>query len=439
MNNSTKINGVFIRKLFITIVVLLIVFGAVAVLYSLYNSLQEQNGIYVEYEGVTYSSTNSSNGLTIPYCETITFTVGSTSDWGVYSVQDCIVQIVPNVNDSRDFDFVVGDSYKSSLYSAVSDLSTAFSVNGGSITVSATGDFSIFVSKYRMSDILEAVYGETITIDEDYVLSDYPYIALMVTSPDNSSSITIPLLLDFDFHSGHNSSYGWVSLSQSDFNGGAYASGTIDGGSGSTDTVYYYLNGDIELTTDITINGNVTLCLNGNVLKGTGNSSVITVNSNAKLELCDCDTATAHTYSVDSDGTYVLCETGCSEEAHDHDSNVIYGGVITNGDGTYGGGVYVSLYGTFTMSGGTISGNTAVRSGGVFVSIYGSFVMSGGTISGNAANRYGGVYVSSFGSFTMSGGTISSNSGGACDGVYVSSNGAFANAGGKLDDICYED
>ncbi|MDR1232330.1 MAG: right-handed parallel beta-helix repeat-containing protein [Spirochaetaceae bacterium] len=89
----------------------------------------------------------------------------------------------------------------------------------------------------------------------------------------------------------------------------------------------------------------------------------------------------------------------------------------------YGGGVYVSGDGTFTMSGGEISGNT---DGGVYVS-YGTFAMSGGTISGNSGH---GVYVSSS-TFTMSGGEISGNTSGYGGGVVVS-NGTFRMSGGEI-------
>ena len=38
------------------------------------------------------------------------------------------------------------------------------------------------------------MYGQTITLDGEYLISIYPYIALSVTSPDGGQSLTIPLL-----------------------------------------------------------------------------------------------------------------------------------------------------------------------------------------------------------------------------------------------------
>jgi hypothetical protein len=77
----------------------------------------------------------------------------------------------------------------------------------------------------------------------------------------------------------------------------------------------------------------------------------------------------------------------------------------TTGDG---GGVYVDMYGIFTMNGGTISGNQAGFGGGVYVKEgYGRFTMNGGAISGNQAGSGGGVYVGEGdGSFTKTGGAI---------------------------------
>ena len=104
------------------------------------------------------------------------------------------------------------------------------------------------------------------------------------------------------------------------------------------------------------------------------------------------------------------------------------GGILTNNTAFSGGGVYVFLGGTFTMSGGTISDNTANNGygGGVYVMSDGStFEMSGGTISGNTADDGGGVYMMSSGStFEMSGGTISGNTADDGGGVYVMSDGS---------------
>ena len=114
----------------------------------------------------------------------------------------------------------------------------------------------------------------------------------------------------------------------------------------------YYLAGDVGLTEkDITVTGNVEICLNGHKLKGTGSNSVITVDgSGASLTLYDCN-----------------------ENAND--------GTITGG--TSNGGVYIIHGASFTMKGGVITKNESSSGGGVKVLEGGTFTMDGGTISEN--------------------------------------------------------
>ena len=143
---------------------------------------------------------------------------------------------------------------------------------------------------------------------------------------------------------------------------------TLSGGS-------YYLSGDVEYSgTEITVSGEVILCLNGHKLDL--NKQHISVGSGASLTLYDCST----------------------------------GGVLTGGSGSKGGGVYVGGGGTFTMTGGSIAGNTANAGGGVYVDEGGTFTMEDGSINNNQATSGGGggVMVNK-GSFTLSGGSITGN------------------------------
>ncbi len=167
------------------------------------------------------------------------------------------------------------------------------------------------------------------------------------------------------------------------------AGGALSGGN-------YYLSDD--LNADLTVSGAVTLCLNGYVLTGSGGGSVITVSDGAEFTLCDCSTDASNTIG---EVTYTT-------------------GVITGGNATNGGGVYVSSGGNFEMTGGTIAGNSATSyGGGVYVSSGGTFTMSGGAIAGNSATVGGGVYVDG-GTFTMEGGTIAANTASTNGGgVYV--------------------
>lgn len=137
----------------------------------------------------------------------------------------------------------------------------------------------------------------------------------------------------------------------------------------------YYLSGDVEYSgTEITVSGEVILCLNGHKLDL--NKQHISVGSGASLTLCDCST----------------------------------GGVLTGGSGSNGGGVYVDGGGTFTMTGGNITGNTANTGGGVYVYKGGTFTMEDGSIKNNQATvgGGGGVHVHE-GTFTLSGGSITGN------------------------------
>lgn len=93
--------------------------------------------------------------------------------------------------------------------------------------------------------------------------------------------------------------------------------------------------------------GEVTLCLNGHILKGTGRDSVISVQDGADFTLCDCNgSQSTHYYTVDEDGLYIF--DGVTADTPE--AQPLEGGVVTGGYGGSGGGIYV--YGsTFTMEG----------------------------------------------------------------------------------------
>lgn len=141
----------------------------------------------------------------------------------------------------------------------------------------------------------------------------------------------------------------------------------------------------------------VTIDLNGNILNGTGDDSVITIVSGANLTLDD--TSTGKT------------------------------GKVTGGNANNGGGVYCA--GTFTMSGGTITGNAASTSGGgVFIDSNGTLNVNGGTISENSASKSGGGLYTYDGTINMTDGTICSNS--ATNGGGVYDNGTLIMFGGTI-------
>ncbi len=149
----------------------------------------------------------------------------------------------------------------------------------------------------------------------------------------------------------------------------------------------YYLTDDVELQSDLTVTGEVTLCLNGHILKGTGQNSIISVQRGADFTLCDCNgSQSTHYYTVDEDGLYIF--DGVTADTPE--AQPLEGGVVTGKNTIEGGGIYVRGS-TFTMEGGTIAGNDTDSGGGAFV--YDStFTMKGGAIVGNNAYFGGGIY-----------------------------------------------
>ena len=188
------------------------------------------------------------------------------------------------------------------------------------------------------------------------------------------------------------------------------------------------VSASFPITNQLTINsGNITLTTDGaDHTLSRGNSftdNLFTVNSGGSLTIRGNST---HDTNLTLDGMKQSPSDNLVKVSGSF--TLADGGILTNNTAFSGGGVYVFLGGTFTMSGGTISDNTANNGygGGVYVMSDGStFEMSGGTISGNTADDGGGVYMMSSGStFEMSGGTISGNTADDGGGVYVMSDGS---------------
>lgn len=187
---------------------------------------------------------------------------------------------------------------------------------------------------------------------------------------------------------------------------------------------------DIELGGCLSIDYEVTIDLNGHVLKMADDSSgsVIKITKDGHLILTDGNPGAQHKFTPNADGLWVLDETGGTE--------TISGGVITGGTGTamyyytYGGGVLIEDGGQFTMNGGSIVGCSAGSGGGVKVKCgdaNGTFTMNGGAIIGCVADSGGGVETDSggegeYGIFAMNGGVIDScvTADGRGGGVYAS-------------------
>ena len=152
------------------------------------------------------------------------------------------------------------------------------------------------------------------------------------------------------------------------------------------------LTEDIEISETLVVTRDVTLDLNGHVLKMTGDVSVLKVSDRATLTITDSRPQNPHT------GPYGRLPAG----------GVITGGEGMNVTGIYnvGGAVFLENDTTLKLEGGTLTGNSgsSIYIGGA------TFVMSGGTITGEIGVR------SLLGTFKMTGGRIT----GCSDrGVYV--------------------
>ncbi len=148
---------------------------------------------------------------------------------------------------------------------------------------------------------------------------------------------------------------------------------------------HYSLVTDVVLTNNITIAGNVTICLNGYKLIGT-EGQIITIEDNGSLILTDCNGSNStHNYYVKENGLYVfnLYQSNWNEDYQTStEKSTISGGIITGGNC----GVLINSNAVFTMKNGTISGNSETNNaGGVFV--FGEFNFIGGNIIGNNSNN----------------------------------------------------
>ncbi len=163
------------------------------------------------------------------------------------------------------------------------------------------------------------------------------------------------------------------------------------------------MQNDVDYGGSMSVGVNLTIDLNGYVLKMTG----IKVEKGVHLTIKDSRPDAEHKFTPNTDGLWVLDEQNGTKTVR---GGVIYGGTGSIGTSVYGGGVYVEGGGTFTVNGGNIVGCTAsatfqARGGGVFVAEKGTFTMSGGSIAGcttvGGLSYGGGIY--NEGTMTLSG------------------------------------
>ena len=158
------------------------------------------------------------------------------------------------------------------------------------------------------------------------------------------------------------------------------------------------LTEDIEIRETLLVTRDVTLDLNGHVLKMTGDGSVLRVKKDGP------------------DRVTLIITDSRPQNPHGSYADLPAGGVITGGKGTDAGGSVRSVGGavflengtTLKLEGGTLTGNSS--HGSVFIN-GATFVMTGGTITGETVGVHNNV-----GTFAMNGGRIT----GCRDrGVYV--------------------
>ena len=153
------------------------------------------------------------------------------------------------------------------------------------------------------------------------------------------------------------------------------------------------MQNDVDYGGSMSVGANLTIDLNGYVLKMNG----IKVENGVHLTIKDSRPDAEHKFTSNANGLWVLDETNGTKTVN---GGVIYGGTgfTDENNNGYGGGVYVDGDGTFTMEGGNIVGCKAeghdAYGGGVFVAKGGQFNMSGGKIIGCAAvaDQYGHAY-----------------------------------------------
>ncbi len=120
------------------------------------------------------------------------------------------------------------------------------------------------------------------------------------------------------------------------------------------------LTEDIEISETLVVTRDVTLDLNGCVLRMRGTGSVLKVSDRATLTITDSSAAKS--------------------------------GTITGGNAEDGGGVCVEAYATLEMTGGCITGCRAEDGGGVYIDNNATLKMTGGCITDCHASYGGGIY-----------------------------------------------
>ena len=168
------------------------------------------------------------------------------------------------------------------------------------------------------------------------------------------------------------------------------------------DTILLLRDVELSATETVLAGEEITLDLNGKVLKFTGESGRPLL-VYGTLNLQDSAPDATHYYTTDENGLWTVRESGVS------DANEITGGIITGGNhGQFSGGAIMVSGGTLNMYGGNIIGNQAAGASGGIATSGGAVNISGGRVMGNVGTFGVEKKVSdlSGGGYSISGGTF---------------------------------
>lgn len=150
-------------------------------------------GIYLSYNDKAIRENTSY--ISLPANTESSFVIGNTSNWGDNSVTDCSIKIVPNTDDSHDFEFTVNDGVVQTYrFGDIGDLTAAFADNG--IVINDDGSFALSIKYKTVNEILSAFYsGKSVKFNGTYSLTEYPYISICLIGPDDNIVTSVPVLV----------------------------------------------------------------------------------------------------------------------------------------------------------------------------------------------------------------------------------------------------
>lgn len=181
---------------------LLVVIMITAIIAGLISYLSAPKGMYLNY-GDTVVKENTDVAIMADGSDNV-FKVANTEGFGSYTVADCIVKVVPNVDEQHDFEFTIDGDETVYKFSSEKDLTSAFceDYSGDGIKIASDGTFVLSTEKVSMIEILQTVYKDKkVILDQDIKdveFGQYPYFALAVTSPDGKQNLKIPFRYYYD-------------------------------------------------------------------------------------------------------------------------------------------------------------------------------------------------------------------------------------------------